>query len=77
LSRKSDYKLLSLLACCIIKHYNIAEDLPQLFNQFTLEEKDVAINRSQINTFFFIRKFVNSHFIFPQLLSNLPRVKPE
>jgi len=78
LSRKSDHKLLSFLACCIIKYYNITEDLPHLFNHFAPdEEKDNAIIRSQINTFFFIRKFVNSNFIFPQLLSNLPRIKPE
>jgi len=78
LSRKSDHKLLPFLACCIVKYYNIAVHLPHLFNQFAPdEEKDIAIIRSQINTFFFIRKFLNSHFIFPQLLSNLPRIKPE
>jgi len=79
LSRKSDHKLLPLLACCIIKHYNIAKDLPHLFNQFTPnEERDIAIIHSQINIFYLvIIKFVNSHFIFPQLLLNLPRIKPE
>jgi len=77
LSRKSDYKLLPFLACCIIGHYNIAEDLPHLFNQFTPDEKkDIQIIRSQINIFFsVIVKFVN-HFIFHQLLLNLPRIKP-
>jgi len=78
LSRKSDHKLLPFLACCIMKHYFI-KDLPQLFNQFAPdEEKDIAIIHSQINIFFFIIiKFVNKHFVFPQLLSNLPRMKPE
>jgi len=78
-SRRSNHKLLPFLACCIIKHYNIAKDLPHLFNQFTPDEKkDIAIIRSQINIFFsVIIKFVNFQSIFRQLLLNLPIIKPE
>jgi len=79
LSRKSDHKLLPLLACCIIKHFNIAKDLPHLFNQFAPnEERDIAIIHSQINIFFLvIVKFVDKHFTLLPLLPNLPRMKPE
>jgi len=79
LSRKFDHKLLPFLACCIIGHYNIAKDLPHLFNQFTLDEKkDIEIIRSQINFFFSVTvKFVNFYSIFRQLLYHLPRIKSE
>jgi len=77
-SRKSDHKLLPFLACCIMNR-NIIKDLPYLFNEFAPdEEKDIAIIHSQINLFFlFIVKLVNKHYVFPLLLSNLPRMKPE
>jgi len=59
--------------------HNLADNLPHLFSQFAPdEEKDIAIIHSQINIFFsVIIKFINEHFVFPQLLSNLPRMKPE
>jgi len=62
-----------------MKHYNITENLPHLFTQFTPDEKkDIAIIRSQINIFFsVIIKFVNFQSIFRQLLLNLPIIKPE
>jgi len=78
LSRKLDHKLLPFLACCIIKRQEIAEDIPRLFNQFTPDEKqDIAIIRSQINTFSFIMKYVNTYYILDELLLNLPSIIPE
>jgi len=71
--RQHDPKFLPFLTCCILEHYKSAEDLPHLFNQFTLDEKkNIAIIRFRINFFFsVIVKFVND------LLLNLPRIKPE
>jgi len=80
LSRKSDYKLLPLLACCIMEHYNIItlENLPFLFNQFTTDEKQDIVIRSQINIFFsIIIKFVNFQSTLRELILNLLRIKPK
>jgi len=61
------------------KYYNIEEDLPRLFSQFTPnEKKDIAIIHSQINIFFFVTvKFVDKHFTLLRLLPNLPIIKPK
>jgi len=69
--------LLPFLACYIIKYQEIV-DLPDLFNQFTPDEKqDIAIIRSRINTFYSIMKYVNTNYILHELLLNLPSIKPE
>jgi len=74
---KPDHKLLPFLACYIIKYQEIAIDLPRLFNQFTPDEKqDIAIIRSQINTFSFIMKYVNTNYVLDELLLNLPNIIP-
>jgi len=79
LSRKSDYKLLSFLTCCVIERYKMARNLPFLFDQFTLDNKqDIEIIRSYINTFYsIIIKYVNTNHILDELLLNLARIKPE
>jgi len=59
-----------------MKHFNIAENLPHLFNQFTRWEKRYR-DYSFSNKHFFsvIIKFVNFQSIFRQLLLNLPIIK--
>jgi len=79
LRRQPDPKLLPFLACCVMERYKIARNLPYVFNQFTLYKKpDIKMIRSQINIFFsVVVKFASNHFIFPDLLLNLPDIKPE
>jgi len=80
LSRKPDHKLLSFLVCCReTRNYTISENLQYLFHQFTSDEKqNIAVIHSHINTFYsVIMKYINTPYIFDNLLLNLPIIKPE
>jgi len=80
LSRKPDHKLLPFLVCTqgIIKNYTFVENLSYLFNQFTSDEKqDIAVIRSQINTFYsVIMRYINTYYLLDELLLYLPKIKP-
>jgi len=81
LSRKTDLKLLPFLACCIIERYKNVTILPRIFEQFKLfiyKKPDIKVIRSLINSFFsIVVKFASNYSILPDLLLNLPSIKPE
>jgi len=57
----------------------IVRNLPLVFSQFLSDEKqDIAVIRSHIVTFYLIiMKYANTYYILDDLLSNLPKIKPE
>jgi len=81
LSRKPDYKLLPFLACCSAQYtgHSIPYALHYVFDQFTPDEKqNIAIIRSNINTFYsIIMKYIKAYNIPSRLISDLVEIKPK
>jgi len=79
LSKKPDLKFLPFLACCVMERYKIATNLPRFLKYFAFfyKKRDIKI-RSEINVFFsIVVKFASYHSILPDLLLDLPSIKPE